>query len=135
MTVPDQHELEVGAEVVAKFHTHKPVAVAFWAKEQDRALWSLFIASNEVTSESNTEDYTTLIRLTRDDLDLFAIAMRVMLIPGGSRMARDAMALARRGKGRSAGVIVIDDSPLGDVAIDGALLYPNFEPATAAAAQ
>lgn len=134
MSTPSQHEKNVGAEVIAIFQSHKPVAVAFWAKEQDRALWNLYIATSDSTPEPKTADYTELIRLTRHDIDLFEIALRVILISGSSKMAKAASYLARRGKGRSNDLIEFDNSPLGDVAIDGAFLYPNFETATASAA-
>jgi hypothetical protein len=57
-------QIEAGARFLREFDRYAPIQVAFWLRENDRRLWHLYIASEEITDENFDLAYGEVARLS-----------------------------------------------------------------------
>lgn len=112
-----------GAEFLKQLNETIPITVALWIKLADARSWYLYVASEQFEDGKFIEGYHEVFRILgtgpTDGLD----PISVRLIRASDPIAVDALkfresSVARRPK-------ELDRTWIGDVAIDGAVVYPK----------
>lgn len=112
-----------GAEFLKQLNETIPVAVAMWIKLADARSWYLYVASEKFENCDPREGYREVFRILgtgpTDGIEPFS----VRLIGASDPIAVDALKfresrVARRPK-------ELDRTWIGDVGIDGAVVYPK----------
>lgn len=114
------------------------VDAAFWAKLPDLERWVLFLASPYVDKHGLGTSYRLIHSILRDEPEWGLDAFTVTVFGSGNPMAKAAADLVKPkvATGPSAppnpklhhGVIPFSGGSLGGIAVDGAFIYPPWEP-------
>jgi len=118
-----KEQIDAGARFLAEFQKYVPVQAAFWLKESDEGIWSLYVASDQITDDNFDLGYGEVVRITAALKDPWFDPFQVKLIGTDDPLAEAARDLLRRFPGRVPHRF--PGQTFGGVAVDEVYLYPS----------
>ena len=116
-------QITAGWDFVRDFSEYVSVAAAVWVKPAESAGWYLYLASDDLNDSNIREGYGEVLRRLGKKRSQWLNPFQIKLVNSSNPVARDAMVfrdcypdpIATRYRGSS----------IGDLSIDGALIYPS----------
>lgn len=138
-----REQIEGGQELITELAANGfDVTVAFWAKESDSGLWSLFLASPAIDQIGLAKAYQTVHTAVRRMPDRRIDPFEIKLVRASEPIAHDALRVMTPVAPDSQFAVqpppyyrtptYYNGASLGGIGIDGAYIYPPTHPAPAA---
>jgi hypothetical protein len=110
------------------------VDASFWARLSDEERWILYLASPYVDEHGPGESYRLIHSILRDAPEWGIDAFTVTVLGAGNSMAKAAAELVKPKVSTGANskpysnITRFSGSSLGGIPVDGAFIYPSWEP-------
>jgi hypothetical protein len=115
-------QIEAGARFIAEFEKYVPVRVAFWLKDSEDRMWSLYIVSDQINDTNFDMAYGEVVRLAAEMRDPDFDQFQVKPIGIDDPVARAVLDLQQGNTGRRATRYY--GPPLGGLSVEEVYIYP-----------
>ena len=115
-------QIKAGEWLIGELAKHYPVKVAYWLKSEEDGDWYLYVASDKINDTNFDIAYGEVSRITSMSRNPWLNPFRVKVVGIDDSVARAIAEFAKNYPGETP--MLINGGILGDVWIDGAIVYP-----------